>query len=150
MIAARPPLLNGVHRVSFSRQAMKCPFCESEMPTGTVSIAKSTLGEVMDVLDVLKGGAWSQPHYIYFHPTGGTAATHVDHSREAFHCNNCGTLILAGMIPKPEGRESRKSGVPKKVGGQRSTEGSTSNCPACGAAVNDRHVRCPDCDIALQ
>lgn len=134
----------------FWGQAMKCPFCESEMLSGKVSVANSAVGKVMEVMGVFMGGLPSQPHYIYFCQTGGGATTEVDHSQEAFRCSNCEALVIAGTKSKLKGWEQCEPEAPKKLKEERSSEGSPSNCPACGAAINEQHFRCPDCDIALR
>jgi hypothetical protein len=78
------------------REAMKCPFCESMMASGKVGVEKSTFGEVVSVLGAISSGIPSQPHYLYFRQSDGGESTHVEHSGEAFHCEQCQALIIRG------------------------------------------------------
>ena len=40
---------------------MKCPFCESVMASGKLTVERSTFGDVVEVLGVLTGSVASQP-----------------------------------------------------------------------------------------
>ena len=52
----------GIRRRELER-TMKCPFCDSMMAPGKVSVEKSTFGEVVNVLGVITSGIPSQ---LYF------------------------------------------------------------------------------------
>jgi hypothetical protein len=84
---------------------MNCPFCESVMASGKVSVERSTFGDVMNVLGVLTGSASAQPQYLYFRQSGGGEATQVEHSREAFRCGHCQALLIAGTVATRKSRQ---------------------------------------------
>jgi hypothetical protein len=83
---------------------MKCPFCETVMLSGKVSVGPSTLGALAEVLDLVTGGGSSAPHYLYFRQAGDGPATRVEHSGEAFRCGRCQALVIAGTAAGPHGR----------------------------------------------
>ena len=129
---------------------MKCPFCESEMTSGKVSVEQSTFGQVMNVVDALTDRLSPQVHYVYFRDTAGGDATHVDHSRKAYRCRGCEALVIAGKKARPKGRTKPKPvarQVPREEG---SSDLNPATCPACGAPIRPEDARCPDCDIALR
>jgi hypothetical protein len=122
---------------------MKCPYCDGAMQVGKASVAKSTLGEVADVLNVLRGGLSSQSHYVYFRAAETREAIYVDHSRTAFYCPSCQALVLGPAGP------GKDKGLRRASPGAAAQTPYPTLCPACGGPIALGDQRCPSCDIAL-
>jgi hypothetical protein len=83
------------HLLSVS--SLVCPQCESVMQRGKVSIEMPPSGTVSAVLGAMISGSSMPPqHYIYFRQDGGSGATCIEPSREAYYCPNCEALLVAG------------------------------------------------------
>lgn len=124
---------------------MRCPLCNLPMQPGTTSISPSIVGMIFDIAATPFGGMGSGiAHYLYFNGEIEGETTYVDHSRPAFRCGRCETVLISG---------SRQEDSMWKQSGERIVEAAdtpASNCPACGAAITSQMIRCAECDIALK
>jgi hypothetical protein len=74
---------------------MKCPACSTVMVAGTVNVARSTLGTITEVADVLLGGSVNVSQYLYFHLTTGRGTVCVvDGTKKAFRCEKCHVVVI--------------------------------------------------------
>ena len=122
---------------------MRCPACDAEMRAGRTSVERSTFGAVLDVVGVLTGGNSSTPRYLYFRQDGDVGeAICVEHSRPAFYCAECQSLLISGITQKPGAEDHRLQEQPETP--------YRTNCPACGAAITPEDARCPECEIVLR
>ena len=99
---------------------MKCPSCKTVLCKGKVAIARPTVGLIADVL--LSTGSLS-PHYLYFYPHGDEDnPLCIDALDSAFHCSQCGLLLLCGQ-----------------------DDAEDLACMSCGKVIPPNQTKCPAC-----
>jgi ribosomal protein S27E len=69
------------------------------MEPGAASIERSTVDEVMGVINAIVARDQRVAMYLYFRAGGNGEAICVDHSNSAHRCPRCATLVLGPPSP---------------------------------------------------